>query len=134
MVMDYHVDFAIDEPKRRITVKAFGAMNSAAYVDSCIAFFKSVPDVCQYQRLVDLRETTGKIAFEDIIRLSTYWASSHQGAHPVRAATLVSTSEELNRGASMSLLINTHTLRSFLDEAEALTWLDEDLVPPTGIK
>jgi hypothetical protein len=125
--MLFKVTFNIDKAISRIYVKASGPVDSAGYIDTCIAFYKSIPSAWKYQRLVDLRETTGTINYADIIRLSQFWSSTPQSRNPVRTATLVATKEELSRNPSVSLLVPTHFVRAFLDEAEALVWLDEDL-------
>ena len=123
--MSYSVVFSVDEAKKRIHVKISGVVDSARYVDDCIAFFRSLDAPWLYQRFIDFRDSTGAIAYADIIRLEQYWASTPQASHPVRTAAVVRTESEMFRNQSMKLIFESHPVIGFLDEAEALAWLDE---------
>ncbi len=123
--MSYSVVFSVDEAKKRIHAQVSGVIDSARYVDDCIAFFRSLDAPWLYQRFIDLRQSTGAIAYPDIIRLEQYWASTPQAAHPIRTAVLVQGPNDMFRNPSMKLIFESHPVIGFLDEAEAVAWLDE---------
>lgn len=123
--MSYNVAFTVDEAKKRIHVKVHGAIDSARYVDDCIAFFRDMDAPWLYQRFIDFRDSTGPIAYEDIIRLEQYWASTPQAAHPIRTAAVVRGQSEMFRNQSVKMIFESHPVVGFLDPDEALAWLDE---------
>ena len=123
--MQYTIAFEADTTKKRIHVKVSGPVDSARYVDDCIAFFRGIEAPWLYQRLVDFRDTTGTIRYEDAIRMEQYWASTPQAAHPIRTAVILKAEDELHRNQSMKLIFESHPVIGFLTEAEAVAWLDE---------
>ncbi len=125
--MQYSVTFTADDTKKRVYVKVSGPMDSARYVDDCIAFFRSLDAPWLYQRFVDFRDSVGMVKYEDAIRLEQYWASTPQASYPVRTAAVLRGESDVFRNQSMKLIFESHPVVGFLDEDEALAWLDEAL-------
>ena len=123
--MQYSVAFTTDHTKKRIRIKVSGPMESARYIDDCIAFFRSLEAPWLSQRLVDFRDATGAVKYEDIIRLEQYWASTPQKSHPIRTAAVLRGDDDMFRNQSMKLIFESHPVVGFLSEEEAVAWLDE---------
>ncbi len=122
--MGYSVSFEVDEARRRIHVSVSGPIESARYVDDCIAYFRGMESPWLYQKLVDFRASTGTVDYGDIIRLEQYWASTPQPSPPARTAAVLSPEVGLARNQSVKMIFESHPVVGFLTLEEAVAWLD----------
>jgi hypothetical protein len=98
-------------------------MDSRAYVDALIAWYQNIDSPWLYQRLVDLRSSTGSPAYEDLLRLSKFYRSVQSFNDSQKIALIVSNQNDLARTPSLNLLFGTFPIMAFLDEADAFSWL-----------
>ena len=122
--MPYEVTFHVDEAKKRVTIKARGELESAAYIDDCIRIYKGLGQWWAYTKLMDTRDTTGAIGYEDIVRMSQFTSALPPNVTLARVARLRNSLQEA-KSASLKILFDSSEMETFVDEDAALAWLDE---------
>ncbi len=126
MTERFSIVCTVDYPRQLLRITATGPIDSRAYVDRCIAFYKSVDDVWAFDRLYDQTQCTGFVAFEDLGRLvqvmAPIWGQARRQprvalANPKKLATA--------RFGLVTQLVQkpNHQIFETLEEAEA--WLAE---------
>lgn len=114
-----------DQARGRIYLTATGELDSAGFVDSYIATMKKLREPWRYTRLVDLRNSTGHVEFDDFVRLSKYWAPLlHFADGRLKTAVVTLNSRTEGRMPVVSMLMEGHDIQTFNDLTAADAWLD----------
>ena len=116
----------MDRPHSRIYLTAMGEMDSAGFVDAYIAETNTVREPWRFNRLVDLRDCSGHVDFDDFVRLRKYWAPlMHFATGPLKTAVVTQNSRTEGRMPVVSMLLEGHDIQTFHDIAVAEAWLDQ---------
>ncbi len=116
--------YAVNADLRLLTLRLYGAEPSAHYADRIIAFYRSVPEIWRYNRLVDHRKFRGLIVLDDLKRMSAVWDELTFGhdARP-RVAFLTRSALTQARMTAHGDVFPGQTRRAFTSVDEAMAWV-----------
>ncbi len=125
---DFSFKCMTDAKAQRLCLTATGQMDSARFIDNEIAACRATGAPWLFDRLIDLSNCAGFIAFEDLERLARYFETIIARAPRTLNTAIVSNNRLTQaRMPAIDLLFPRQTLRVFDSRAEAIAWLDDSL-------
>lgn len=80
MTDPFFIECSIDADRRILRVRTAGPIDSMAFADECISFFKSISTPWQFDRLYDESASTGVVSYDALQRmaleLDPLWANA----------------------------------------------------------
>lgn len=121
---DFRLTIALEASRGWVRTKGYGPIDSAAYVDNSIAFFKTLEDPWRYHSLVDWSQCTGFVVYEDLFRLAASWAPYlHRMTAPRKIAVVSVNRLTVARMPSVDQLFPGQIYRPFATVVDAESWL-----------
>ncbi|WAC47931.1 hypothetical protein OVA03_14675 [Asticcacaulis sp. SL142] len=121
----YRFRVRLDPKRRLVIVRIIGNMKSANLVDQIFSAARKLDRPWAWRRLIDLRDFTGFIEFEDIEHLAKRWQFlTRDVIHKGRTAIVSKSALDLARVSTITPLFPDEIFRGFESFDEAVDWLE----------
>ncbi|MFT4076667.1 MAG: hypothetical protein QM647_14180 [Asticcacaulis sp.] len=126
MTEAFFLTHVVDKANHCVYLTVVGPMDSAAFIDRQIEILKSLEAPWTYDRVIDLLDCDGHVAYEDILRLGEYWAGLRFFIkRDVRVAVITKNPLITARLPLADLLFPRHEMRAFPTIQAGTAWLVE---------
>ncbi|WP_189489236.1 hypothetical protein [Asticcacaulis endophyticus] len=121
----YRFRVRLDPKRRLVIVRIIGNMKSTNLVDQIFSAARKLDRPWAWRRLIDLRDFTGFIEFEDIEHLAKRWQFlTRDVIHKGRTAIVSKSALDLARVSTITPLFPDEIFRGFESFDEAVDWLE----------
>jgi hypothetical protein len=122
----FSLTHVVDRPNECVHLTARGPMDSVAFISQQIAILKSLETPWTFDRVIDLLECEGHVAYDDIVRLGDYWSALRFFIkRDVRVAVITKNPLITARLPLADLLFPRHEMRAFSTIDEGMGWIGE---------
>ncbi|WKL57686.1 hypothetical protein Q1W73_01505 [Asticcacaulis sp. ZE23SCel15] len=121
----YRFRVRLDPKRRLVIVRITGNMKSTNLVDQIFSAARKLDRPWAWRRLIDLRDFSGFIEFEDIEHLAKRWQFlTRDVIHKGRTAIVSKSALDLARVSTITPLFPNEIFRGFESFDEAVDWLE----------
>ncbi|MDC7676195.1 hypothetical protein [Asticcacaulis machinosus] len=121
----YRFRVRLDPKRRLVIVRIIGNMKSTHLVDQIFSAARKLDRPWAWRRLIDLRDFSGFIEFEDIEHLARRWQFlTRDVIHKGRTAIVSKSPLDLARVSTIAPLFPDEIFRGFDSFDEAVDWLE----------